>query len=181
MIRMPFVALAALVWTAASTAAGAQTWTDWGEAEIRTLAGSENGVVTEVLAEDAGELRVYATFDDWLRMQFIGQDCTASGGKPRCPTLAFNALFEVDDASRAQALERDLTYQYVADMADGEDFVIHRQVELEGGAPLANLRRQLYGFIVVAEKVADDIWPPMPDAASGAASGKGVSPRRSRR
>ena len=144
----------------ASHPASAQTWTDWGEAEIRSLAAAENGRVTEVEIPGDGALHVYATFDDWLNVLFIGDECTSGTGKPRCTTLAFNALFEVDDAVRSEVLQDDLSFRYVADMADGEDFVIHRQVELTGGVGLPNIRSQLNGFIAVSELVAEAVWPP---------------------
>jgi len=140
-------------------AAAAQSWTDWGEAEARLLIEAENGVVTEVAREEEGSLRVYGTMDGWLNLMLVGSDCTGAGLKQRCKGLGINGLFEVDDPARAAALEREFDYQYVADVADDGDLILHRQVELGGGAPLANIRAQLNGFIVTSELASSRIWP----------------------
>lgn len=168
-LNLPALAAACLAACFAAPAASAQTWTAWSEADVRGLIESENGVVTEVTPVTDGEMSVYATLDGWLHMAFIGEDCRSQGGKAKCESLAFNALFEVDDAARSRQLETELSYQYVADLADGEDFVIHRQVELRGGASLANIREQLTGFIVVAEGVAARVWPDKDGAGAGKA------------
>lgn len=149
-------------------AAMAQSWTDWGEAEGRVLIEAENGVVTEVAREGDGSLRVYGTVDDWLRLMLVGSDCTGEGSKQRCKGLGFNALFEVDDEARSMRLEHEFDYQYVADVADEGDLILHRQVELAGGATLTNIRAQLNGFIVTSELAADRIWPTKPDDAEPA-------------
>lgn len=149
-------------------AAMAQSWTDWGEAEGRLLIEAENGVVTEVSREADGSLRVYGTMDDWLNLMLVGSDCTGEGSKQRCTGLGFNALFEVDDAGRSLTLEHDFDYQYVADVAEGGDLILHRQVELAGGIPLTNIRAQLNGFIVTSELAADRIWPTKPGDADPA-------------
>ena len=163
------VALAASGGAAAQTRTAetrtAQTWTAWSEADGRALIAAENGVVTEVEVGTAGQMRLYATIDGWMNLALYGDDCTDLGAKRSCKALAFNALFEVDDAARAQTLQAEMDFQYVADLADGDDIVIHRQVELEGGASLANIRAQLNGFVVVGELVYDRIWPSKDAAA----------------
>ena len=151
---------AALAVLATPTVAAAQTWSDWGEPEARALMAVENGVVNEVTREADGSLRVYGVMDGWLGIMLVGSDCEGDGAKLRCTGLGFNSLFEVDDAARSRALVNEMDYRYVADVVDGEDLIIHRQVELGGGAPLANIRAQLHGFIVVAELVSDRVWPP---------------------
>jgi hypothetical protein len=147
-------------------AAAAQVWTDWGEAEGRQLIAAENGAVTEVLREADGSLRIYGVMDGWLHIMLVGSDCTGDGTKQRCKGLGFNGLFEISDPARAAALEHDLDFQYVADVADGGDLIIHRQVELVGGASLANLRAQLNGFIMSCELISDRIWPPKAEAGA---------------
>lgn len=139
--------------------AAAQTWTDWGEAEGRNLIAAENGVVDDVTRGADGSLHVYATMDGWLAILLVGSECQGEGAKQRCKELGFNSLFEVDDAARSLTLEREMDYRYVSDVADGEDLVIHRQVELTGGASLVNIRAQLNAFIVVGELVAGRVWP----------------------
>ena len=165
-IRWAAVAVAVLC---APTGALAQTWSDWGETDARTLASAESGEVTEVVRADDGNLEVYVTFDGWLNVMLLGRDCMDRSGQRRCKKLAFNALFEVDDAVRSRALEAELKPNYVADMADGEDYVVERAVELAGGASFANIRQQLDGFLGACEQVSDVIWPP--DAKP---SGKGA-------
>lgn len=152
------VAAAAVIVCAPGVAA-AQSWSDFGEAEGRELIAVENGVVNEVVRDEDGVLKIFATFDGWMAVMVIGTDCEGQGAKQRCTSLGLNGLFEVDDAARSQTLERDLSFQYVADMALDEDFVIHRQIELQGGASLANIRAQLDGFIVVGEILYKEIWP----------------------
>ncbi len=159
-LRTAAAALAVLMTPAVATA---QTWMDWGEAEGRALLTAENGVVTEVKREEDGTLRLYGQLDGWLGIMLVGSDCEGEGSKQRCKGLGFNSLFEVDDAALSRTLEHDMEYQYVADVADGEDLIIHRQVELNGGASLANIRSQLNGFVMVGEMVADRIWPPKAD------------------
>lgn len=161
-------AAAAVAFLVAPGVVEAQSWTDWGEAEGRLLIEAENGVVTEVSREADGSLRIYGTMDDWLNLMLVGSDCTGEGSKQRCTGLGFNALFEVDDAGRSATLEHQFDYQYVADVADGEDLILHRQVELAGGAPLANIRAQLNGFIVTSELAASRIWPTKPGGADPA-------------
>lgn len=151
------VAAAAVVLFAPGVAA-AQTWTDFSEAQGRALMAVENGVVDEVSYDDEG-LQMWVTIDDWMKVVLLGTDCEGEGAKQKCKSLGFNGLFEVDDAARSRELEDRLSYQYVADAVQGEDYVIHRQIELEGGASLANIRAQLTGFIIVGEMVYDEIWP----------------------
>ena len=164
-MNLKSVAVALAVVLATPTTGMAQSWTDWGEAEGRLLIEAENGVVTEVAREDDGSLRVYGTMDGWLNLMLVGSDCTAAGPKQRCKGLGFNGLFEIDDPARAAALEHEFDYQYVADVADGGDLILHRQVELTGGAPLANIRAQLNGFIMTSELAAERIWPTKPGQA----------------
>ena len=167
------MAAAAVVLSAPGVAA-AQTWTEFTETHGRALVAAENGVVDDVSYDDDG-LQIWATFDDWMRVVLIGQDCEGQGAKQKCRSLGFNGLFEVDDATQARELERRLSYQYVADVVEGEDFVIHRQIEREGGASLANIRAQLDGFIVVGELVYAEIWPSKEGgAAAPAAPSKGA-------
>ena len=155
--------VAAMAVLAAPGAAAAQVWTEWTEAEGRALMAAENGVVTEVEIVD-GELRLYGIIDDWFHVGLYGSDCSGVGAKLTCTALGLNALFEVDDAARSQALQAEMDFRYVADVADGQDLIIHRQVELEGGASLPNIRAQVNGFVVVGELVRDTIWPPKGDA-----------------
>jgi hypothetical protein len=167
-------AVAALAVLALPGAAAAQSWTDWGEAEARQLIEAENGVVTEITHGPGAEMTLLATIDDWLIVSLIGQDCEGDGAKQRCKSLGFSALFEVDDPARAATLEDSLNFQYVADLAMEGDIVIHRQVELIGGAPLANIRAQLNGFVIVSEHVTAEIWPEKGAAAEPAAPAKGA-------
>jgi len=152
-------ALTVAVTVAVPAVAQAQTWRDWGEAEVRELVSVENGTVNEVTVGETGGLEIYATLDGWLNMVFIGTDCAGQGPTQRCKELGFNALFEVNDTARSLVLERELIFRFVADMADGEDYLIHRQVDLGGGAPLSNIRAQLDQFIGTGEQVSESIWP----------------------
>lgn len=154
-------AAAALAVLTTPAVAAAQVWTDWGEAEGRALIEAENGVVNEV-TRDEGGLRIYGTMDGWMAIMVVGDDCQGEGAKQRCKALGFNGLFEVDDEARARTLEGEMDYQYVADVAEDGDLVIHRQVELTGGASLANIRAQLNGFILIGELVYARVWPPKP-------------------
>lgn len=165
LLRTAAAAAAVLITPAAAVA---QTWTDWGEAEGRELITAENGVVDDVTREPDGSLRIYGTMDGWLAILLVGSECQGQGAKLRCRELGFNSLFEVDDAARSLALERGMDFRYVSDVADGEDLVIHRQVELTGGASLANIRAQMNGFIVVGELVAAQVWPPKAGASAPA-------------
>lgn len=151
------IAVAAAVLFAPGVAA-AQTWTDFSETQGRALLAVENGVVDEISYDNDG-LQMWVTFDDWMKVVLLGTDCEGDGAKKKCKSFGINGLFEVDDADRARELESRLQYQYVADAVQGEDYVIHRQIELEGGASLANIRAQLTGFIIVGEMVYDEIWP----------------------
>jgi hypothetical protein len=160
-------ALAAVCVLGAPGAAAAQTWSDWGEADARTLVTAENGVVDEVARLDDGTIEVYATFDGWLKVMIMGKDCNGRGAALRCKRMAFNALFEIDDAARARELESELAPNFVADMADGEDYVIERAIELTGGVNLANLRAQLDRFISTCEQVTDVAWPSKDAAPTG--------------
>ncbi|MDQ8027701.1 MAG: hypothetical protein REJ23_03170 [Brevundimonas sp.] len=160
-------ALAIVAALATPGSAAAQTWQDWSEIEARALVTAERGEVTEVVLSDDGDLEIHAIFDGWLHAILLGRDCNDRGGQRRCKELAFNALFEVDNASRSRELEAELNFNYVADMADGEDFVVERAVELGGGASLTNIRRQLDGFIRNCELVADAIWPSKTDGGKG--------------
>lgn len=171
MIIRHLAALAAVCVMAAPGVAAAQVWSDWSEAEARTLVTAENGVVDEVLRPDDGTLEVYATFDGWLKVLIGGKDCNGRGPALRCKEMVFNALFEIDDAARARRLESELIHNFVADMADGEDYVVERAVELTGGVNLANLRAQLDRFIGTCELVTDEAWPDK--GAASAAPGKG--------
>lgn len=159
MFSLSRIALAVACLMAVPGVVQAQTWRDWGETEIRALVEVESGTVTEVTVGEAGELHVYATFDGWFNMLFIGTDCTGQGVAQQCKKLGFNALFEVDDQSRSLVLERELIFSFVADMADGEDLIVHREVELGGGVPQANIRAQLDRFIGTCEQVSEQIWP----------------------
>lgn len=170
------VVIAAFVLGAPGVAA-AQTWTDWGEADGRALLAAENGVVSGVETGAEGELLLYGVVDGWLQVALIGSDCEGAGAKLRCKALGLNAVFEVNDAVRARALQEEMEYQYVADLADGGDLVIHRQIELGGGASLANIRAQVNGFVVVGELVHARIWP----AKGNAAPAKADRLNRSRR
>ncbi|KQW82466.1 hypothetical protein [Brevundimonas sp. Root1279] len=151
------IAIAAVVLLAPGVAA-AQTWTEFTETQGRALVDVENGVVNEVSYDNDG-LQLWVTFDDWMQVVLIGTDCEGEGAKQKCKSLGVNGLFEVDDVVHSRELESRLSYQYVADAVEGDDYVIHRQIELEGGASLANIRAQLTGFIIVGEKVYQDIWP----------------------
>lgn len=162
------IAVAAAVLFAPGVAA-AQTWTEFTEAQGRSLVEVENGVVDEV-SYDNGGLQIWATFDDWMRVVLIGTECEGQGAKQRCSGFAFNGLFEVDDAARSRELESRLSYRYVADAVEGEDYIIHREVELKGGASLANIRAQLDGFIIVGELVSEEIWPSKSNGLSAPAA-----------
>lgn len=162
-----FAALAAVVVMVAPGVAAAQVWSDWGESEGRTLVAAENGVVDEVQRPDDGTLKVYATFDGWLKVLIGGKDCSGRGASLRCKRMAFNALFEIDDTARARQLESQLIHSFVADMADGDDYVIERSVEMTGGVNLANLRAQLDRFIGTCEQVTEAAWPDKDEAAPG--------------
>lgn len=165
-VRYP-AAVAAAFAIAMPGAAAAQVWSDWGEAEARTLITAERGVVDEIARPDDGSLEVYATFDGWLKLMIAGRDCTGRGSGIRCKDMFFNALFEIEDADRARELEAELSHNFVADMADGEDYVIERSVEMTGGVNLANLRAQLDRFIGTSEQVTEQAWP---DKGGGAAA-----------
>lgn len=160
-------ALAAVLAMAAPGVASAQAWSDWSEADARSLISAENGVVDEVARPDDGTLEIYATFDGWLKVLIAGKDCTGRGPGLRCKSMVFNALFEIDDAARAQQLENELKYSYVADMADGEDLVVERAIEMTGGVNLTNIRAQLDGFIAVCELVTEAAWPSKDAARTG--------------
>lgn len=166
MIAVRLAALAALVVMVAPGAASAQVWSDWSEAEARTLVSAEGGVVDEVIRPEDGTLEVYATFDGWLKMLIGGKDCSGRGTALRCKKMTFNALFEIDDRTRARELESELIFNFVADMADGDDYVIERSVEMTGGVNLTNLRAQVDRFIGVAEQVVDEAWPEKDSAPS---------------
>ena len=152
-------AAAATLLLAVPGVAQAQAWVDWGERSARELITAEHGTVTEVTVGADGELHIYATFDGWLHMLLIGTDCNGQGTNQRCKRLGFNALFEVDDTTRALALEREMILAFVAHMADGEDLVLHREVDLTGGVSLVNIRAQLDRFIRTCEQASDQIWP----------------------
>jgi hypothetical protein len=170
-MRVRYLAAAAAAFAiGAPGVATAQVWSDWGEAEARTLITAERGVVDEVGRPDDGTLEVYATFDGWLKLLIAGRDCTGRGAGIRCKGMIFNALFEIEDAARASELEAELNHNFVADMADGEDYVIERSVEMTGGVNLANLRAQLDRFIGTSEQVTQEAWP---DKGSGAPAAKG--------
>ncbi|WP_420479485.1 hypothetical protein [Brevundimonas sp. FT23028] len=159
MFSRRLAALAAMVVLAAPGAAMAQVWSDWSEADGRSLVTAENGVVDEVLRPDDGTLEIYATFDDWLKVLIKGDECSGRGASMRCKKMAFNALFEIDDVARARQLDAELINNFVADMADGDDYVIERSVVLTGGVNLTNIRAQLDRFIGAGELVADAAWP----------------------
>lgn len=165
-------AVAAVLVMAAPGVAAAQVWSDWGESEGRTLVTAERGVVDEVLRPDDGTLEVYATFDGWLKVLIAGRDCTGRGASLRCKGMMFNALFEIDDAARARQLEADLSHNFVADMADGEDYVIERSVEMTGGVNLTNLRAQLDRFIGTSDQVSQEAWPDKDGGGAAAAKGR---------
>lgn len=167
MIVRRLAALAAVLVMAAPGAAAAQVWSDWSETEARTLIAAENGVVDEVLRPDDGTLEIYVTFDGWLKVLIGGKDCSGRGPGLRCKRMAFNALFEIDDAARARQLESELIHSFVADMADGDDYVIERAIEMTGGVNLANLRAQLDRFIGTCEQVTEAAWPDKDEAAPG--------------
>ena len=169
MIVRPLAALAAVLVVATPGVAAAQVWSDWSEAEGRTLVAAENGVVDDVLRPDDGMLEIHATFDGWLKVLIGGRECSGRGANLRCKRMAFNAMFEIDDAARARQLEADLAHNYVADMADGEDYVIERAVEMTGGVNMTNLRAQLDRFLGTCEQVTESAWPDK----DGAAPGKG--------
>jgi len=152
--------------------ATAQVWSDWSETEARTLVSAENGVVDEVLRPDDGTLEVYATFDGWLKLLILGKDCSGRGPGLRCKSMAFNALFEIGDTARARQLEADLKHNFVADMADGEDYVVERAIEMTGGVNLTNLRAQLDRFIGTCEQVTEEAWPDKGGAAAAAKTGR---------
>jgi len=171
MIIRHLAALAAVCAVAAPGAATAQVWSDWSETEARALITAENGLIDEVLRPDDGSLEIHATFDGWLKVLISGKDCNGRGSTLRCKRMAFNALFEIDDAARARQLETELAYNFVADMADGEDYSVERAIELTGGVNLTNLRAQLDRFIGVCELVTDAAWPEK--GASIASPGKG--------
>lgn len=166
-------AVAAVFIMAAPGVAAAQVWSDWGETEGRTLITAERGVVDEVARPDDGTLEIYATFDGWLKVLIAGRDCTGRGSALRCKGMVFNALFEIDDAARSRQLEAELIHNFVADMADGEDYVVERSVEMTGGVNLANLRAQLDRFIGTCEQVTEQAWPDKDAAAAPAAPAKG--------
>lgn len=151
--------------------AAAQVWSDWSETEARTLVTAENGVVDEVVRPDDGSLEVYATFDGWLKLLILGKDCSGRGPGLRCKSMAFNALFEIDDTARARQLEAELKHNFVADMADGEDYVIEHAVEMTGGVNLTNLRAQLDRFIGTCEQVTEEAWPDKGGGGDAAAKG----------
>lgn len=169
MLIRSLAALAAVLAMAAPGMASAQTWSDWSESEARTLIAAENGVLDEVVRPDDGTLEVYATFDGWLKVLIAGKDCTGRASSLRCKSMTFNALFEIDDAAEARRLESELKYNFVADMADGEDFVVERAIEMTGGANLTNIRAQLDGFIAVCELVTEAAWPSKDAARTGKA------------
>lgn len=166
------VALATVFTIAVPGIAAAQVWSDFSEADGRALVTAENGVVDEVIRPEDGSLEIYATFDDWIKVLIQGKDCTGRGAAMRCKKMAFNALFEIDDAVRARELEAELTHNFVADMADGEDYVIERAVELTGGVSLTNIRAQLDRFIGTGELVADAAWPPKDGSAPSPAKAR---------
>lgn len=167
MIIRHLAALAAACLMGAPGVAAAQVWNDWSEADARALVTAENGVVDDVARLDDGTLEVYATFDGWLKLSIIGKDCNGRGAALRCKRMALNALFEIDDTARARQLESELANNYVADMADGEDYVVERAIELTGGVNLANLRAQLDRFIGTCEQVTDLAWPSKDAAPTG--------------
>lgn len=167
MIVRRLAALAAVLVMATPGVAAAQVWSDWSETEARTLIAAENGVVDEVLRPDDGTLEIYATFDGWLKVLIGGKDCSGRGAGLRCKRMAFNALFEIDDAARSRQLESELIHSFVADMADGDDYVIERAIEMTGGVNLANLRAQLDRFIGTCEQVTEAAWPDKDATAPG--------------
>ena len=160
-------ALAAVLVMAAPGVASAQVWSDWSEADARTLVAAENGVVDEVIRPEDGTLEVYATFDGWLKVMIAGKDCTGRASGQRCKRMILNALFEIDDAAEARRLESELKYNFVADMADGEDYVVERVIEMTGGVNMTNLRAQVNGFIGVCELITEAAWPEKGAATPG--------------
>lgn len=154
--------LATLIASAALMGAGsaaAQTWTDWSEAEGRALVEAEGGTVEAVHHEENGDLTVDVVFDGWLVGNLLGFDCNGDGAEKRCNGLAFYAFYEIDDAARATEIANLLSYTYIADAVQDQDYGVQRDVELGGGGvPLANIRAQLNSFIATNELIAQRIF-----------------------
>jgi len=151
-------------------AASAQTRDKIDEASLRRLILAESGAVDSVAAK-SDRIELLVTFDEWLVVLVSGEDCEGQGAARLCERISLNALFEVDDEARSRRLAERLHYVYAADMADGGDFILHREVELRGGVNDATIRAQIDGFIAMCEVASQEIWPET-EATSPAAPAK---------
>ena len=89
--------------------ASAQSWTDWGVADLRALIEAENGVVTDERREANGEITVDVKMDDWLAVSVFGFACSEGDIETiRCQGLSLAALYETDDTAKAERLQREL-------------------------------------------------------------------------
>ena len=146
--------------------ASAQSWTDWGVADLRALIEAENGVVTDERLEANGEITVDVKMDDWLAVSVFGFACSEGDIETiRCQGLSLAALYETDDPARAERLQRELSFSYVADAVLDDDYQVQRDIDLTNGASLDNIRGQLSNFVALNERIADAVWATDPTAA----------------
>lgn len=152
-------ALAAPGLAAPQGAAGDQTvLTSITLAETVALVEAAGAAVTDQRLDDQG-FSLNIRYPNGLYGFVDGRECTGQGRAMACAEIETGGVFTLDSAAEAQRFERELSYIWVADHAEGVELTVWRRDCLHGGVT----RGQVGHWIVVMEdqlaEVSFAIWP----------------------
>ncbi len=141
-----------------ATTASAQTWTDWGVADVTPILTALGGEVVGTSSE-GGEVLIISRFAGWLVVSIGGDSCTGPAEALRCRGMILTTEYDINDEPRARWLEETVNNRYLAEAVIDGDYVVVRDVDLTGGALKANVEAQIYGFLVANDLVAQTVFP----------------------
>jgi len=138
--------------------ADGSVWTRISIDQALELIAETGATVTDSGVSDEG-FSINIQYASGLYAFVDGRECEGLGARMVCAEIETGGVFTADDEAHALRLERELSYIWVADHAEGNELTVWRRDCLHGGVT----RGQVLHWITVMEEQLDAvsraIWP----------------------
>ena len=91
---------------------------------------------------------------------FDGMNCKGVAQDKTCDEFKISAAWEIDTPAHAEALARQLNYNYSSVYADGATLRLWRMDFIPGGITRKHLRNTVLELFELRRQAEDEIWPP---------------------
>lgn len=117
------------------------------------------GAVVESVDYSTDGFTLKATLSPERHIWFDGMNCKGRDQAMACTEFKISAKWQLDTAAHADAIAKQLNYNYTSVFADGAELDLWRMDFTYGGLPRDHLRLTLGEFLQLRQQAEDVIWP----------------------